>query len=62
MEDEPIYNLKDRFRANCLHLFVYKQLVPPKQQVIERRSAFKILFGVSPFLVSNHLLYFVVTH
>ncbi|KAM0892305.1 hypothetical protein ACQ4PT_025815 [Festuca glaucescens] len=62
MEEEPVYNLKDRFRAKCLRLFVDRQLLQPKRDDIERRSAFKSMLSVAPFSVSNRLLDFIVTH
>ncbi|KAM0921319.1 hypothetical protein ACQ4PT_006956 [Festuca glaucescens] len=62
MEVDPIYNLKDRFGAKRLCLFVDKQLPQSKRDVIERRSAFKSMLSVAPFYVSNRLLNFIVTH
>ncbi|KAM0879654.1 hypothetical protein ACQ4PT_034094 [Festuca glaucescens] len=62
MEVDPVYNLKDRFGAKHLRLFVNKQLPQSKRDVIERRSAFKSMLSVAPFSVSNRLLDFIVTH
>ncbi|KAM0845619.1 hypothetical protein ACQ4PT_056254 [Festuca glaucescens] len=62
MEVDPVYNLKDRFGAKCLRLFVDKQLPQSKRDVIERRSAFKSMLSVAPFSVSKRPLDFIVTH
>nr|XP_051199548.1 uncharacterized protein LOC127313055 [Lolium perenne] len=62
MEVDPVYNLKDRFGAKRLRLFIDKKLPEDKRDVIAKRSAFKSMLSVAPFTVPNRLLDFIVTH
>jgi hypothetical protein len=62
MEVDPVYNLKDRFGAKRLRMFIDKKLPEDKRDVIAKRSAFKSMLSVAPFTVPNRLLDFIVTH